>query len=53
LLKAKEYFRRWCGNPEIGKTSLLDLTAAQMPEDQAAKIPDPKDCHIQLPERTR
>lgn len=37
----------------MGKTSALDLTAAHMPEDEAAKIPDPRDRDIQLPERIR
>lgn len=36
-----------------GKTSRVDLAAAQMPEDQSAKIPDPRDRHIQLPRRKR
>lgn len=37
----------------MGKTSLDDLTAAQMPEDKSAQIPDPRDRYIQLPERIR
>jgi hypothetical protein len=36
-----------------GKTSQINLAAAEMPEDQTAKIPDPRDRHIELPERTR
>lgn len=28
-----------------GKTSQVDLAAAQMPEDSLAKIPDPRDSH--------
>lgn len=36
-----------------GKTAQVDLAAAEMPEDQTAKIPDPRDRHIQLPKRDR
>jgi len=28
-----------------GKTSQVDLATAEMPEDQSAKIPDPRDRH--------
>lgn len=37
----------------MGKTSALDLAAALMPEDEAAKIPDPRDRYVQLPEKVR